>query len=584
MRHMNTSAYSGPLILSIFLLASTALHAQATPAAGTSVSVKMLDAVDSGNDAAGKQYRASVTRPVDAGNGVTIAQGAAATVTLTSSGSGYVAQLTSVTINGQQVTVTSNSASVNSAAQSAAGSTAASAVNSVLGGFGHRVSAPASVAAVAMGQHVSLPTGTTLTFVLGESPAAPTAPSAPAAPAVETASAAPASSPASEYGTTSGATAGGPLTGMYICHSNPPPFPSDPNYGKMYLTAAFEVPVATEGSIPVLEPAFSAYLKATYQYGAGIQCIPIWTIVGAQQAQASIAGIHGEAKLIDTGWRYGQPPLAPGQSGFDPLAPGGIDLSQHRQTTYFCTLQAAGGTTWAAPNPYNAQLATKYVSSVFQADWDSVAVSNAWYAYIRDHYVHDLDQTINGGTFGSGSNLCLAQSPPFATMGHQSAMVGSKTVQHIVPVDFTDTPAQAAAGNVVGAQAAAATQAAAAQTAAATFFISCSTSGNAGVDTYYTGVFEIGAKPGRSPHPPNTPGAYIGGTWMVPADLSQKVLDHFYAYLTQKGYKFSPGSSSACDVRPTEAEAKAAHHKRAYEGGGCSTCGKVVETGWKDTP
>ena len=115
-----------------------------------------------------------------------------------------------------------------------------------------------------------------------------------------------------------------------------------------------------------------------------------------------------------------------------------------------------------------------------------------------------------------------------------------------------------------------------------TFFISCSTSGGAGIDTYYTGVFEIGAKPGRSPHPPNTPGAYFGETWMVPAVLSQTVLDHFYVYLTQKGYKFKPGSSSACDVAPTAAAAQAAQHKRAYEGGGCSTCGKVVETGWKD--
>jgi hypothetical protein len=168
-------------------------------------------------------------------------------------------------------------------------------------------------------------------------------------------------------------------------------------------------------------------------------------------------------------------------------------------------------------------------------------------------------------------------------MMHQSAHIGTKLFQHVVPVDFTDAPAEAAAGNVVGAQAAAATQAAAAQAAAATFFISCSTSGNAGVDTYYTGVFEIGAKPGRSPHPPNTPGAYIGGTWMVPAVLSQTVLDHFYAYLTQKGYKFSNGSSSACDIKPTAAETQAAQHKRAYEGGGCSSCGKIVETGWKDS-
>ena len=117
----------------------------------------------------------------------------------------------------------------------------------------------------------------------------------------------------------------------------------------------------------------------------------------------------------------------------------------------------------------------------------------------------------------------------------------------------------------------------------ATFFISCSTSSDGGIDTYYTGVFDIGAKPGR-PRGPYAVGANVGGTWMIPAVLSQTVLDHFHAYLTQKGYKFKPGSSSACDVKPTEAEAKAAQHKRAYEGGGCSSCGKVVETGWKDTP
>ena len=118
----------------------------------------------------------------------------------------------------------------------------------------------------------------------------------------------------------------------------------------------------------------------------------------------------------------------------------------------------------------------------------------------------------------------------------------------------------------------------------ATFFISCSTSGGAGIDIYYTGVFEIGAKPGPRPGTPMAP-AYTpdsGKTWLWPAVLSQTVLDHFQAYLTQKGYKFLAGSASGCDVKPTEAAAQAAQHKRAYEGGGCSSCGKIVETGWKE--
>jgi hypothetical protein len=58
--------------------------------------------------------------------------------------------------------------------------------------------------------------------------------------------------------------------------------------------------------------------------------------------------------------------------------------------------------------------------------------------------------------------------------------------------------------------------------------------------------------------------------------------DDFYAYLKQQGYNFKPGSNYACDVSQTEAAAKAAQHKRHYEGGGCSTCGKTVETGWKE--
>lgn len=572
MRRMNAPAYSGPLFVSILLSAAMVfalpqrVQAQTAPAAGTTVAVKMLDAVNSGSDPAGKQYRATVTKAVDAGNGVTIAQGAAATVTLTANGSSYTAQLSSITINGQVVAVTSNSASATSAAQSAASSAAASAVGSVLGGFGHHVSAPASVAIAATGQHISLPTGATLTFVLGASPTTAPAAPAPSSPQPMTASAEPAPTPTSSPAATSSTSAGGPLTAMYVCQSNPPPNPSDPGYGKIYLTAAFEVPVATEGSIPVIEPAFSQYLKATYQLpSAGIRCISIWTIADAQAAQKSIAGGHGKMTLVDTGWRYGQSPLTQGQSGFDPLAQGGIDLTQHRLTTYFCSLTAPGGTTMAVdmtkPN-WNANMTT-YVSPVFQADWDSAPVSMAYNVFIRDNYVHDLNPSADL------SPRCGAQSPAMLTGMHQTAMISNKRTGKSVLVDFTDTPAEAAGGNAALAQVASATQAAAAQ-AAAGFFISCSTSGGAGIDTYYTGIMPI--KNART-----TP----NGATVSPE--SQPILDHFYAYLTQKGYNFKPGSSSACDIARTAAAAQAAQHKRAYEGGGCSTCGKVVETGWKDS-
>ncbi len=117
MRQTNVSASLGLLFLSMALVASTdftqALDAQA-PAAGTTVAVRMLDAVNSGSDPARKQYRASVTKEVTAANGITIAQGSAAIVTLTNSGAGYTTQLVSVTVtvNGQPVAVTSGSASV----------------------------------------------------------------------------------------------------------------------------------------------------------------------------------------------------------------------------------------------------------------------------------------------------------------------------------------------------------------------------------------------------------------------------------------------------------------------------------------
>lgn len=210
------------------------------------------------------------------------------------------------------------------------------------------------------------------------------------------------------------------------------------------------------------------------------------------------------------------------------------------------------------PN-WNANMTT-YVSPVFQADWDSAPVSIAYNVYIRDHYVHDLN-------LSDLSPRCSAQSPAMQAMQHQTAMISNKRIGQAVPVDFTDTADQAAAAHTVASPAAASISTA---PSAGGPFISCSTSGGAGIVIYLTGIFQT-AKPVR--HMPN--GAKI---------VDQSVLDNFYAYLTQKGYNFKPGSSSGCDVSPTEAAAIAAQHTRVYGGGGgCGYCGnKVVETGWKE--
>lgn len=85
------------------------------------------------------------------------------------------------------------------------------------------------------------------------------------------------------------------------------------------------------------------------------------------------------------------------------------------------------------------------------------------------------------------------------------------------------------------------------------------------MDTYLTGAFQTT----RVKHSPS------GGNL-----VDQSILDRFYAYLTQKGYNFKPGSNYGCAVQPTEAAVRADEQKRQS---GCSNCGKIVETGWKDT-
>jgi hypothetical protein len=155
---------------------------QNAPSSGISVSVKMIDPVDSQTDPAGKQYRASVAKAVSAENGVQIPQGTPATVVLAQGPNGWSTQLTSLTVGGQAIAVTSSPASVTSAAQSAA-ATAANAVGSVFGGFG-RHAPPAAVTAVATGQRVGLPPGVTLTFIVATpGSAAVTGPAANATPA-----------------------------------------------------------------------------------------------------------------------------------------------------------------------------------------------------------------------------------------------------------------------------------------------------------------------------------------------------------------------------------------------------------------
>ena len=565
---MKAPAYFLPLLLPIFFVPSKTftgvLHAQA-PAAGASVAVRTIDPIDSSKDPAGKQYRVSVTNAVDAGNGVTIPQGSVAALTLTHSGngSGWTTQLVSVTVNGQPVAVTSGSASVAAGAQTAA-SHAVSSLNSMLGGFGHHVSAPAAAAAIATGQRVLLPPGTTLSFVLSQPPAV-----SPASEPV-TAPAAPAPNPASGPAATP-ADAGGPVTGMGICFSNPPPTPSDPNHKKEYLTAVFEFPVDTvHANANEAGDPFAAYLKATYQYpGAHVTCQPIWSVADAKAVQKKIATDHApNVTLIDTGWRYNQPPVAQGQSGFDPLTqgPGGLDLSQHRLTTYYCKLLTPGGTSML-PQP-GAPDQTLYVSPIFQADWDSDTVSRAYQIYIQNRYVPDLSHLSQAYT----NPWCWANSPALLAQNHPNEGVG-KTIHHKVSVDFTYTADQAAASHAATASENAASLKAAAALGPNQSYAYCYSDPTAS-PVYFSDIF------GASTPPPTGHGK--AALDQATTDAAAAVEGSFQAFLQKK---YGAKNSAICHTGISAAALQAAQdQKKKTESNLVSRSRgvQIVETGWKN--
>ena len=138
---------------------------QVAPTPGTTVEVRMIETVDSSRDPAGQQYRATVTQTVNAGS-VTIQQGAVATVTLARNGANWVAQLSSIMINGQAVAVASRSATVITGGITTAQNTAGTVSNTVGGIFGRKPNVPSAVPPVATGDRVILPPGSRLSFVL----------------------------------------------------------------------------------------------------------------------------------------------------------------------------------------------------------------------------------------------------------------------------------------------------------------------------------------------------------------------------------------------------------------------------------
>jgi hypothetical protein len=110
MKYLRTLVLSG-LAAAALLAAGIPCHAQF---GGATVTVQMVDAVDSSRDPIGKTYRATVVRAINPGQNVTIANGSAAVVVLSSAST---LTLTSLVVNGQPTMVNGSVAGVASAAQ-----------------------------------------------------------------------------------------------------------------------------------------------------------------------------------------------------------------------------------------------------------------------------------------------------------------------------------------------------------------------------------------------------------------------------------------------------------------------------------
>jgi hypothetical protein len=344
--------------LSITLL--LCLSGQALGQTLPTIAVKMVDLVDSSRDPAGKQYRAGLVRPVNIGNGVIIAQGSAATVTLVRNGSGWNVQLSSLVIKDHVTTVTSNAGTVIGAAAQSNVANAANAANSVLGSLGRKPNTYSPVAVVANGERVILTPGISLSFVLNAVPVVP-APSSTPTPVAQQPAATTAgqSAPAQAQKQQGGGwwwycQAGQYVTGVFF-------YPTD-------ITERPEVDSA-------IQAAWRNHAKREYPRYED------WGYAGCQLGgtdQASTQTIHDHMRahqkdvigkdVIDVDWKY-----VPGQDTPPPpsLAVSYCASDTNKPPIYFSDIFATniplsgGVTTTNIGNAFNQYLKEKYAYKTF---------------------------------------------------------------------------------------------------------------------------------------------------------------------------------------------------------------------------
>ncbi len=209
--------------------------------AGTVVSVTLADPIDSDHASLGRQYAASVNI-ID---GQAIAPGSRATVVLLNNNTGWLTQLTGLTVNGRKFQVFSGAGSVIATEQ---GSNA-SPPRGVLGQVGLVPAAPKS------NQRLLLPPATQLRFVLISSPTAARAVAAN-----------PRHGPAALIGTEPGLSPAESIAASqqepeisYLCRAGDTPDRALPTY---YVAVVFK----TSDSQDLVERRWHEFLVATYPH------------------------------------------------------------------------------------------------------------------------------------------------------------------------------------------------------------------------------------------------------------------------------------------------------------------------------
>lgn len=277
--------------------------AQAAPASAT-LTMRMVDLVNSATDPPGKQYRAVVTQAVTAG-AVSIPVNTEAKITLAQSGGTWSAQLSSLSLNGQIVPVTSTSVSAASPIQQVAQK-----AKSVFGlNIGKNVPPSAAVAtAIATGDHVFLPVGASLTFTASVPQPSAQASSAstnapPAAPPAATTAAAPVAAANTPSPTNAAPQAAGQVS--VLCEMTTPTH--------TYVSAIFSGDYKDKAK---WEVAFSNYIYTNFDKFPGNGGCMTYPSAATNERTLQSWKSQPNSKILETGWVYkgpepGPPPVKP---------------------------------------------------------------------------------------------------------------------------------------------------------------------------------------------------------------------------------------------------------------------------------